>query len=54
MDDFFTLDDTAATLEVKDLLFINLCDSILAPDLRLWPAAITRQGYFINSIKYSR
>ena len=54
MAEFITLDDTVATLVMKDLLIINLCASILAPDPRLLPSAVFAQTYNLYSILYSR
>ena len=50
---FFTLSDTA-TLELHDLLLINLCQTILMPDPQGLPLAVLVQSVGLNSIKYSR
>ena len=43
--EFITLDEKMATLGMRDLLIINPCASILAPDPRLLPSAVFAQTY---------
>ena len=55
MVDFFTLSDSkATTLEMRDLLLINMCQSILVPDPKGLPFAFYVQSIGLNSITYSR
>ena len=54
MADFFILDDTKARAVLQNLLLINLCGHIIAPDLKNLPAAVFSQTNPIFSIIFSR
>ena len=48
---FFTLDQGGATLEMRNLLFINLCQELYIPDPHSLPAGVFALSIFLYSIK---
>ena len=51
---FFTLVDSVATLDIQNLLLINLCANFLVPDPVRLPTVHICQSQAIYSISYSR
>ena len=51
---FFTLVDSVATLDIQNLLLINLCVNYLLPDPVRLPLVHVCQAQAIYSILYSR